>query len=182
MRKNIETFINECVVDCDEPFELSIYVESDTWRAAIVAAQARKAPLFDRQGKNAMIAHGATLADALDRLDVICATPYLIIPEPKKVTKVNTVQIARGILMAALLEMEDSKQYIIDDVCCDYAPYDGARIFHHSEPKMIIHVYFCDDEPDGAMWMVDTLDTGTGEVNPQPLTAETLTEALGKLA
>jgi hypothetical protein len=58
------------------------------------------------------------------------------------------------------------------------AAYEGASA---AQGTRLLQVYLCDDDMSNPIWMIDTMDVELGEVNPRPLTGESLEEALAWL-
>lgn len=95
----------------------------------------------------------------------------------------TTIQLARDAAAAALAEsgLYGVAIFQIEDVDTNHAPYLGVCVTCDFNEDVGVHVYLCDDEPSNPVWMVDPSNFATGEVDPQPLTPETLQAALRRL-
>lgn len=93
----------------------------------------------------------------------------------------TTIQLAREAAAAALAEsgLYGMANFQIETI--DQASYDGVCVVCDHNEDVGVHVYLCDDEPGNEIWMVDPTNFATGEVDPQPLTPESLQAALRRL-
>lgn len=97
----------------------------------------------------------------------------------------TNAKIAAIILQTAAVFSGKQDAFRIEEVDVTNAPYEGAvLLIEESDDETqtnnnyrAVHVYLCDDDGQ-AIWMLDACDHATGEVNPKPLTAQDLEEAV----